>query len=127
VIVTVGLALIGIAAVIWWATRRRHPPAADAPHVQPVDDGRFRILVVVDESSTSPALIDELRSHAGGRPVPLFVMAPALQSRIGLVAGDQQGYDSAAQHLEATIKALEDAGLPAQGEVGPSDPLQARR
>jgi hypothetical protein len=125
VIVTLGLALIGIAAVIWWSTRRRHPPAADAPHVQPVDDGRFRILVVADESSTSPAFVDELRSHAGGRPVSLFVMAPALQSRIGLIAGDQQGYDSAAQHLKATIKALEDAGLPAQGEVGPSDPLQA--
>ena len=125
VIVTLGLALIGIAGVIRWSTRRRHPPAADAPHVQPVDDGRFRILVVADESCTSPAFIDELRSHAGDRPVSLFVMAPALQSRIGMIAGDQQGYDSAAQHLEATVKALEDAGLPAQGEVGPSDPLQA--
>jgi hypothetical protein len=124
-IVTVGLALVGIAAVIWWGTRRPHAPTADAPHVQPVDDGRFRILVVADESSTSPAFIDELRSHAGGRPISLFVMAPALQSRIGLVAGDQEGYDSAARHLEATIKALEDAGLPAQGEVGPADPLQA--
>jgi hypothetical protein len=60
-----------------------------------------------------------------GRPVSLFVMAPALQSRIGVIAGDQRGYDSAARHLEATIKALEDAGLPAQGEVGPPDPLQA--
>jgi hypothetical protein len=125
VIVTVGLALIGIAAIIWWFTRRRHPPTADAPHVQPVDDGRFRILVVADESSTSPAFIDELRSHAGGRPVSLFVIAPALQSRIGAIAGDQRGYDNAAQHLEATINALEEAGLPAQGEVGPSDPLQA--
>jgi len=50
VIVTVGLALIGIAAVSWWFTRRRHPPAADAPHVQPVDDGCFRILVVAAAS-----------------------------------------------------------------------------
>lgn len=122
--VTVGFALTVIAGLVLWSTRREHPPAADAPHVRPIDDGRFRILLVVDGCVT-PRLVAELRSRAGGRPISVFVTAPALESRLGRLAGDQNAYDDATQRLRDTLEALRGAGLQARGQNGPTDPLQA--
>jgi hypothetical protein len=122
-IVTAGFALAALAAVIVWATRRRSPSAADAPHVQPLHDGRYRILVLADENCATSGFIDELLSHGVGEPVSIFVMAPALN--LGRFAGEQKAYEMAARHLEETLDGLEEAGLSAQGEIGPSDPLQA--
>ena len=124
-VVTVGFALIAIAALVVWSTRRAHPPAADAPHVSPVEDGRHRILVVADGYCAVPAFVEELRSHAQSGPISVFVMAPALESRLGRLTGDQHGYDDATQRLNAMLDALQGAGMQAGGEVGSSDPLQA--
>ena len=107
-----------------WSTRRAHPPASEAPHVKPLDDGRYRVLVVADESVTSQ-LAEDLQTRAGGRPVSVFVIAPALESRLGLLTEDQRGYDEASQRLKEILEGLEGAGLPAQGEIGSNDPLQA--
>ena len=93
--------------------------------MKPLDDGRYRVLVVADESGVTSSLADELRSRAGGRPVLVFVMAPALESKLGLLTEDQKGYDEASHRLKEILEALEEAGLPAQGEIGSSDPLQA--
>lgn len=124
-IVTVGLALSVITGLVLWSTRRAHPPAADAPHVRPVDDRPFRILLVVDERGVTPGLMEELRSRARMRPLSVFVTAPALESRLGRLTGDQSGYDDAALRLRETLAALGRAGLQARGEIGPADPLQA--
>lgn len=125
VVVTVGFALAAIGLLIYLFARRGGPAAADAPHVTPVADDRYRILVIADESCTSPSFPDELRSHGGGQSVAAFVMAPALESRLGRLTGDQQGYDDAARHLKDTLETLDRAGISAQGEIGASDPLQA--
>jgi len=123
VIVTVGLALAVIAGLVVWSTRRPRP-AAEAPHVRPIDDGQYRILVIADESCTTPGFVEELRKHAAGRRASVFVTAPALESRLGLLAGDQRGYEDATRRLEGTLAALRAGDLEAQGTIGTSDPLQ---
>ena len=70
IIVTAGFGLIAVAALVVWATRRPHPPA-EAPHVKPLDDGRYRVLVVADGRAT-PHFADQLRTRAGGRPVTVL-------------------------------------------------------
>jgi hypothetical protein len=121
---TLGLAVLAIASILLWSTRRPGARRPEAPQVKPLDDGRYRILVVADESCGSHALVDQLKSHAGDRQALVFVMATALESRLGLLTGDQSGYDDASRRLKATIEALEAAGIPAGGEVSASDPLQ---
>jgi hypothetical protein len=123
VIVTLGFALIAIAASIVWGTRRES--LGEAPKVTPIEDGRYRILVVADERCGTSGVADQLRSHAGDRPVSIYITAPALESRIGRLAGDQKGYDDATQRLGELLEVLDRAGVEAQGEVGPNDPLQA--
>jgi hypothetical protein len=123
-IATLGLALLIIAGLFVWSTRRPQP-AAEAPHVRPIEDDRYRILVIADESCVTPVFVEELRAHAGGRPASVFVTAPALESRLGLLAGDQGGYEDAARRLEGTLEALRGGDLEAQGTIGASDPLQS--
>lgn len=123
IVVTAGFALVVIAALIAWSMRRER--LGDAPQVAPVEDGRYRILVVADERCATPSFAEELRSHAGGRPLSVFVMAPALESRMGRLAGDQKGYEDATRRLTEIVEGLKRADMEAQGEVGPSDPLQA--
>jgi hypothetical protein len=123
IVVTVGFALLAIAALIVWSMRRGR--LDDAPQVTPIADGRYRILVVADERCATPRFAEELRSHAGDRPLSVFIMAPALESRMGRLTGDQKGYEDATWRLNEIVEALERAGIDAQGEVGPNDPLQA--
>jgi hypothetical protein len=93
--------------------------------VAPIDDGRYRILVVADESCVTPAFVEELRAHAAGRPASVFLVAPALESKLGLWTGDQKGYDEATSRMWETLGVLQEAGFEVDGEVGPNDPLQA--
>src|SRR5262245_48466815 len=123
IVVTAGFALALIAALIIWSVRRGQ--LGEAPQVEPIDDGRYRILVVADERSATPTFAAELRSHGGDRPVFVFVMAPALESKAGRLADDQKGYDDAARRLNEMVAGLKRADIEALGEVGPSDPLQA--
>lgn len=124
-IVTVGFALTLIAGMVAWSARAGHPRAADAPQVQPINDGRFRILVVADDRWVSSGSIEEIMSHAAGRPISVFATTPALESRVGRITADQNGYDDATQRLVVTLEALREAGVQADGAVGSNDPLQA--
>jgi hypothetical protein len=124
-IVTVGFALTLIAGMVAWSARAARPRAVDAPHVRPISDRRFRILVVADDRWVSSDSIEELMSHAAGRPVSVFATTPALESRVGRITADQNGYDDATQRLAVTLDALREAGVETDGEVGPDDPLQA--
>ena len=123
IVVIVGFALIAIAALIVWSMRRER--LGDPPQVTSIEDGGYRILVVADERCATASFAEELRSHAGGRPLSIFIMAPALESRVGRLAGDQQGYEDATRRLNEIVAGLRRTGTEAQGEVGPSDPLQA--
>ncbi len=125
-------ALVGIAALVLivllaraFGKRDRHPAAADAPVVVVPVDKSFRIVVVADESCTTPELSDLVVRHAAGRPTEAYVIAPALGSRLARWTGDETPHEQAQVHLDATVKALSDAGVSASGRVGSADPLQA--
>jgi len=123
VIVTTGFALIVIAALV--ASSMRRAGLGDPPRVAPAENGNYRVLVVADERCATPSFAEELRADAGGRPLSVFVMAPALESRIGQFAEDQHGYEDAARRLEDIVEGLKRADIEARGEIGPHDPLQA--
>ena len=58
-------------------------------------------------------------------PAAVFVMAPAIGSRTARWTGDEHAYQEAAAHLEATLDALRELDLEADGRIGSHDPLQA--
>jgi len=124
-IVTVGFALIAIAALVRWASSRPRVADTDAPHVRPLDDGRHRVLLIADETCSGKDLAAELRARPAQEAVSVFVVAPALESRAGLLADDQRGFDDASRHLGATVDALREAGIEADGRIGDTDPLQS--
>lgn len=109
------------------ARRNRHPSPQAAPSAAavPAAGGTHRVLVVADESVTSAAFRDAIAGHAGGRPVEAFVVAPALSSRLARWTGDEGAYNTAQEHLDATVAALSQLGVGARGAIGPHDPLQA--
>ena len=121
-------AIVALAAVLLLLGRRRqHPSDLDAPVARAPGgrDGKFRVLVVSDGSSTSQAFHDEVVSHAEGRPLEVLVVAPALGSRLSHWTGDDHARDEARANLERTVEALAAAGVAARGEVGSDDPVQA--
>jgi GABA permease len=125
VIVTVGFALIALVALVRWGSSRPRVTDTDAPHVRPLHDGRHRVLLIADESCAGKDLAAELTARPGDEALSVFVVAPALESRLGLLADDQRGFDHASRHLGATVDALREAGLEAEGKIGDSDPLQS--
>ena len=129
-----GWVLFGVVAVAALAVvllvvgrRHQHPSDLDAPVVRaPRErDGKFRVLVVSDGSSTSQAFHDEVVAHGAGRPTEVLVVAPALGSRLSHWTGDDHARDEAQGNLERTVEALAAAGVAARGEVGADDPIQA--
>jgi hypothetical protein len=125
-VVTVGIPVIAVVAVIAWGTlARERMPAADAPQAQQINGRSHRVLLVADERSSGSDLAGALRSHSDGRSVSVFVMTPPLRSRLAYLADDQGGYDDAASRLTATLEELRGAGLLVNGQISASDPIQA--
>jgi hypothetical protein len=77
-----------------------------------------RTLVVANQTVASPALLDVLRRKAQEEPRRFIVICPEAESN-GNGGGD------AAERLAHTLKALEDAGLEAIGQVVHPDPYTA--
>jgi hypothetical protein len=123
VFILVNIAVVALAIAV---ARRRRTPTTLPPAAPDVPaDGVYRQLVIVDAGGAAPALREQLMRSAAGRPAAAFVVAPALASRLDWVTGDQASYDRATAELEATVAALEAAGIEAQGHIGARDPLQA--
>jgi hypothetical protein len=117
--------VVAVVYLLWWFSNRR-PSRDDAPAPAPrIDDGAFRALVVADESCGAESLQQELSARASGRPIHVLVIAPALSSRLDRLTGDEQAYQTAQGHLNATLEALGRAGVDAEGRVGSHDPIQA--
>jgi hypothetical protein len=92
-----------------------------APHHE---DDVHRVLLVADNAYRTNDLAGLVgRRGEGGTAV--FVVVPAVSSRVARWTGDEQAYERAKEHLDATLLALTDLGLQATGQVGPHDPLQA--
>jgi hypothetical protein len=127
VVVTTVFVALGALAIGLIVRRHRHPAAFDAPQAPASrsKSGTYRVLVIADESLTPHAVRDEIAPHAGGRPVEALVMAPALRSRLAHWTGDDSERSQAEQHLAETLDGFESAGIPARGEIGSDDPIQA--
>jgi hypothetical protein len=109
------------------AKSHRHPIDRDVPPaLRPPDDGSVhRVLVIADGACTSEALRTAIDEEAKGNTVEAFVIAPALGSRLDRWTGDQEGYDDATDHLDGTLRALDEIGVQAKGRIGSKDPVQA--
>lgn len=90
----------------------------------PAEDGIHRVLLVVD-SAWARSDLEDLASTPGEGGTAVFVVAPAVSSRVARWTGDEQAYAHAEEHLQTTLQALADLGLQASGHVGAHDPVQA--
>lgn len=129
-----GWVLFGVAAVIALVVvvavvgrRHQHPSELDAPvtRARAAHDGKRRVLVVSDGTSTSAAFTNDVVARAGVKPLEVLVVAPALGSRLSHWTGDDTARHDAEGNLERTVTALTEAGINARGEVGSDDPVQA--
>jgi hypothetical protein len=76
-----------------------------------------RTLVVANETVSSPDLLDALKRKAEEEPRRFIVIAPQ--------SGDNGESGDAHERLAHTLKELEEAGLPAVGQVEHHDPFTA--
>jgi GABA permease len=87
-------------------------------------DGKFRLLVVANETVEGAALLDEVRDRCRGRDSEILVVTPALaSSRASHWASDiDEAIELARQRMELSLIAIGELGLKARGEIGDSDP-----
>jgi hypothetical protein len=104
---------------------RRRPPELPLTPAGPLGDGVCRLLVIVDGAPPAAALGAHVAKAAAGRPAKALVLTPTRSSRLDWVTGDQAAYDDASTGLDATVAALEAAGIEASGHIASEDPVQA--
>jgi hypothetical protein len=90
-------------------------------------DGKFRLLVVANETVQGEALLNEIRDRCQDRKAEVMVMTPALAaSRASHWASDiDEAIELARQRMELSLIELRQLGLKARGEIGDSDPNMA--
>jgi hypothetical protein len=117
-LVLVALALWGLRGSIG-----QRPPQAHVVH----EDGATRkILVVANETVGGSELHELLGRKAEGVSEDIFVVCPALNSKLNTWTSDEDGARAAAQErLDTSLVRLRRAGIAARGEIGDGDPLQA--
>jgi hypothetical protein len=122
-----GLAVFLVLTVgaVWFVwTGRRQGPARH--HVAETPPGARRILVVANETVEGAELLDAIRERVQGGRADIYVVSPALNSKLRHWVSDEDGAREAAQsRLDRSLARLEANGLPAQGEIGDADPVQA--
>lgn len=87
-------------------------------------DGKFRLLVVANETVRGEALLNEIRDRCRGRRCEVLVVTPALAaSRASHWASDiDEAIELARQRMELSLIEIRQLGLRAKGEIGDSDP-----
>jgi hypothetical protein len=115
-------ALIGFGAGVAYRGARGSLPRTVA--LTRGGDGKFRLLVVANETVSGEALLDEIRERCRDRRCEILVVTPALvASRASHWASDvDEGMELARQRMELSLIAIGELGLKAKGEVGDSDP-----
>jgi hypothetical protein len=85
-----------------------------------------RILVIANETADGPALRRELLERARRGPLQVFVVCPALNSRLRHWLSDEDGARTRAeQRLADSLAALAREGVVTDGLVGDADPVVA--
>jgi hypothetical protein len=121
----VAVFLVLTAGAVWfvWTGRREGP---SRHHVASTPPGTRRILVVANETVEGAELLDAIRDRVHGGRAEVYVVSPALNSKLRHWVSDEDGAREAAQaRLDRSIARLDGIGLPAQGEIGDADPVQA--
>ena len=92
---------------------------------RPRDDSH-RILVVANETLGGGALRDEIEHRAGGEETAIFVVCPALNTKLKhWTSDDDEARAAAHSRLQGLLDALDRDGYTATGDIGDSDPIQA--
>lgn len=117
---TVGIAIAGIAAVLFPHTR------ANAVRLHPRFNGRFKLLVVADAHCASASLCNAVSDTLAGRTADVLVVAPVLAAPLHFLANDEERErEDARVRLSEALHGLTRLGIEARGRVGGDDPLQA--
>jgi len=90
-------------------------------------DGRFRLLVVANETVHGAELLGVIRERCRDRRSEVMVVTPALAaSRADHWASDiDAAIEIARQRMELSLIEIRELGLKAKGEIGDSDPNMA--
>lgn len=90
-------------------------------------DGKFRLLVVANETVQGEALLSEIRERCRDRRAEVMVVTPALAaSRADHWASDiDEAIELARQRMELSLIEIRRMGLKAKGAIGDSDPNTA--
>jgi nucleotide-binding universal stress UspA family protein len=114
------------AAVAVWILRREAREQRTVAPRRRGDDDEKRILVVANETVAGAALRDEIRRAVEGGRANVLVVSPALNSKLRHWTSDEDRARAAAEErLGHSIGELDKLGIPAKGEVGDADPVQA--
>ena len=85
-----------------------------------------RILVVANETVEGAELLAAIRDCVAGGSADVYVVSPALNSKLRHWTSDEDGARDVAQsRLDRSLTRLTEIGLDARGEVGDADPVQA--
>jgi hypothetical protein len=88
--------------------------------------GPRRILVVANETLGGRALRQEIAHRARGPSTDVWVVCPALNTKIRHWTSDEdEARARAQQRLRETLEVLQREGFDADGDVGEADPVQA--
>lgn len=85
----------------------------------------MHVLVIANETVTSPTLLDAVRGEMHGEHDLVTVVAPVNEPRAGYVVYESTRRTSARRRLDKTLDYLREQGIPAQGFVVESGPVQA--
>jgi GABA permease len=87
-------------------------------------DGKFRLLVIANETVQGEALLEEIRARCRDRRCEVMVVTPALaSSRTSHWTSDiDEAIELARQRMELSLIEIKQLGLKAKGEIGDSDP-----
>ncbi len=103
-----------------------HPTGHHGLLTAPAGPPARRVLVVANQTATSPALISELRGWATRGPVVFHLVVPALNTRLRHWLSDTDAAVSAAgRRCAEALTNFESHGLTITGEIGDSVPLLA--
>jgi hypothetical protein len=88
--------------------------------------GSKRILVVANETLSGAALRDEIERRRGGEETEVFVVCPALNTKLKHWTSDDDAARAQAHaRLQRTLDGLDRDGYTATGDIGDDDPVQA--